>query len=291
MSDSVVILSQESRYGLVPALLKDSLAEGLAFSEALERIPTIIDPVISMYIRSAEETGNLTHAMQEVSTRILAGRKWDQMVSEILFYPFFLPFIESFLYSMGMEAVFWTELVSLSKSFMWALPIINIGSAWVAFSDGLVSMLVPRSVKTLSKDVWLFSSLESMLQAGLPMGTAILTLSHISTSIKGEQQTLMRLYERLKSGERLSMAMSMEEGRWDSTVISRVAIAEKNGVLNQALSSITSQLEHRRQMTMAHYVQALKSFSVLMAGLAVFGITYSVYKPMVQMLLDLSGIY
>jgi len=34
-----------------------------------------------------------------------------------------------------------------------ALPIINIGSAWVAFSDGLVSMLVPRSVKTLSKDV------------------------------------------------------------------------------------------------------------------------------------------
>jgi len=27
-----------------------------------------------------------------------------------------------------------------------------------------------------------------------------------------------------------------------------------------------------------------------MAGLAVFGITYSVYKPMVQMLLDLSGI-
>jgi len=71
----------------VPALLKDSLAEGLAFSEALERIPTIIDPVISMYIRSAEETGNLTHAMQEVSTRILAGRKWDQMVSEILFYP------------------------------------------------------------------------------------------------------------------------------------------------------------------------------------------------------------
>jgi len=24
----------------------------------------------------------------------------------------------------------------------------------VAFSDGLVSMLVPRSVKTLSKDVW-----------------------------------------------------------------------------------------------------------------------------------------
>jgi len=85
MSDSVVILSQESRYGLVPALLKDSLAEGLAFSEALERIPTIIDPVISMYIRSAEETGNLTHAMQEVSTRILAGRKWDQMVSEILF--------------------------------------------------------------------------------------------------------------------------------------------------------------------------------------------------------------
>jgi len=89
-----------------------------------------------------------------------------------------------------------------------------------------------------------------------------LTLSHISTSIKGEQQTLMRLYERLKSGERLSMAMSMEEGRWDSTVISRVAIAEKNGVLNQALSSITSQLEHRRKMTMAHYVQALKSFSV-----------------------------
>jgi len=62
--------------------------------------------------------------------------------------------------------------------------LINIGSAWVAFSDGLVSMLVPRSVKTLSKDVWLFSSLESMLQAGLPMGTAILTLSHISTNIK-----------------------------------------------------------------------------------------------------------
>jgi len=71
------------------------------------------------------------------------------------------------------------------------------------------------------------------------------------------------------------MAMSMEEGRWDSTVISRVAIAEKNGVLNQALSSITSQLEHRRQMTMAHYVQALKSFSVFNGGLAVFGITYS----------------
>ncbi|MGB4688106.1 MAG: type II secretion system F family protein, partial [Coprothermobacter proteolyticus] len=87
MSDSVVILSQESRYGSLPALLKDSLAEGLAFSEALERIPTIIDPVISMYIRSAEETGNLTRAMQEVSTRILAGRNWDQMVSEILFYP------------------------------------------------------------------------------------------------------------------------------------------------------------------------------------------------------------
>jgi type II secretory pathway component PulF len=151
MSDSVVILSQESRYGSVPALLKDSLAEGLAFSEALERIPTIIDPVISMYIRSAEETGNLTHAMQEVSTRILARRKWDQMVSEILFYPrlvlisvmlildafwlFFLPFIESFLYSMGMEAVFWTGLVSLSKSFLWTLPFINIASAWVAFSD------------------------------------------------------------------------------------------------------------------------------------------------------------
>jgi len=116
LSDSVVILSQESRYGPVPALLKESLTDGLSFSEAMERIPTIIDPVISMYIRSAEETGNLTHAMQEVSTRILAGRKWDQMVSEVLFYPrlvlitvtlildafwlFFLPFIESFLYSM-----------------------------------------------------------------------------------------------------------------------------------------------------------------------------------------------
>jgi len=92
-----------------------------------------------------------------------------------------------------------------------------------------------------------------------------LTLSHISTVLK-VSNNLNEVYERLKSGERLSMAMSMEEGRWDSTVISRVAIAEKNGVLNQALSSITSQLEHRRQMTMAHYVQALKSFSVLMAA-------------------------
>jgi len=306
LSDSVVILSQESRYGSVPSLLKESLSEGLSFSEALKEIPSDMDPVISMYIRSAEQAGNLPHVMQEVSSRILAGRKWDQMVSEVLFYPrlvliavtlildafwlLFLPFMESFLYSMGIEPLFWTRLVQLSKSFLWMLPLINIGIAWVTFSDTLVSKLVPKRVKGLGNDTWLFSSLESMLQSGLPMGTAILTLSQIDTTFKGEKETLIRLYERLRSGQRLSLAMSMEKGRWDSSIISRVAIAEKNGVLSQALSSITSQLEQKRQRAIASYVQVLKSLSVLIAGLAVFGITYSVYKPMIQMLLELSGI-
>lgn len=306
LSDSVIILSQESRYGPVPTLLKESLAEGFSFSEALKEIHTNMDPVISMYIRSAEQAGNLPHVMREVSSRILASRKWNQMVSEILFYPrlvlitvtlildafwfFFLPFMESFLYSMGIEPLFWTRLVVLSKLFWWVLPLINMGSAWVAFSDALVSKLVPKSVKGLGNDSWLFSSLESMLQSGLPMGTAILTLSKVDTTFKVEQETLMRLYERLRSGQRLSMAMSMEKGRWDSSIISRIAIAEKNGVLSQALSSITAQLEQKRQKVIASYVQVLKSVSVLIAGLAVFGITYSVYKPMIQMLLELSGI-
>ncbi|WP_018963097.1 type II secretion system F family protein [Coprothermobacter platensis] len=306
-SDALIILRNEGKYRSLLDKVETSLSDGALLSETLLQTCPKIDPFVVLYIEAGEKSGNLRSALAEVSSKIAAKRNLQRSLSEVLFYPrmvlsvgliifnlfwlFFVPFMNDFLNEMGLSSANVPYIPGMglrSKLFLLPLDIVVL----VVILDRRISWhLVPFNVRKLSEHAWFFSSLDAMLNAGMPIASALKSLSDISLQEKTKQHVRLKdIYDTLEGGERLSMALSRDSRYWGAGTISKVAIAERNDSLASSFHVIAEQTDQRRANAISMYTQMIRSMSILIAGIFVYLLAYSIYKPMLNMLLDLSGI-
>jgi general secretion pathway protein F len=306
LSESMSILKNDTSHREAVISLQNAMENGSTFSEALSSNAKKIDPFIIFYLQSAEKAGDLEKGMSEISSVISARRGFSQSISELLFYPrlivfigmvllnflclIFFPFMSDFFTSLGIESVSLVRLAQMVYSYRWVMAVFDCMCIYALLNSSLLAQLVPHRMRKVNEQLWFFNSLGNMLRIGMPISVSLKYLLDICSNGSTQKEKLDFLYKSLSEGKRLSASMSEESSYWGRSTVTKMAIAEKNDSVALTLQLLGNELNEERKVLVARYTQLFRTVSVIVLGLLVYGLTYSVYKPMVDILVDLGGI-
>lgn len=305
LNQSIEILGKDSKRRAAVKLRED-LLNGSTFSESLRNRFYIGDHAVLAQLEAGEKAGNIVTAIREAGAMIRARQSLHAQVSELLFYPRLVTLCVVLLLNSlvllfipAMQKLFTSLNLSTSTNQMWVL-----GQSWAVwvllplnaliltfvFNPKLSRMLVPLGLKRSQELSWFFTSLEGLLSAGVSLSKAIDTLAHVSAYSPVLFKSVCRLSSKLSSGSRLSEAMAEDSKYWTYTCVVRIGTAEAAGQLREGVTAVADNLKQQKASSMASMLNALRVASIVGLGLAVYAVTYSVYRPLMDTITQLSGL-
>lgn len=249
--------------------VRDSLAAGGSFSEALSEHPQFFPPMLCGLIAAGEESGTLDQIVKEIASYLERQEQLKRMIKKALYYPvtvicialliaigmlvFLVPQFEAIYASFGAKLPAFTQaFVNFSNALRqyWWLMLIGVA----AFVYGLLqlnkrSFRFQRMRDRLILNVILFGdlarkaiisriclTLSITLSAGIPLINALSQITEASGNILFSE-ALAQTREEITQGE--PMAKSLQETYlFPALVIQMVNIGEKSGSLEEMLRKV-----------------------------------------------------
>ncbi|QQS20761.1 MAG: type II secretion system F family protein [Candidatus Moraniibacteriota bacterium] len=287
----------------------DDLEDGMSFSEALGRFPTVFSPLIVNMVRSGEVSGNLQKSVTFIADNIERNYLLTARVKGALFYPgfvvsvaiiigfivisFILPKLTVMIKDLGVEVPWYTQIMMSVGDFMnaywWAVALIILGFIggllfYARTDDGqkewnYLQLKLPV-IGTLLRYVYISrfaDNLSALLASGIPVVRAL----HIVSDVVGNvvyQSVILRAADEVKTGKTISSVFSRSPEI--PPIVSRmIAIGEETGKMNHVLDSTSRFYSQEVDNMTRNLTSLLEPVLIVILGIGVGILVVSVIMP------------
>ncbi len=295
--------------------VRSNLERGNQFFISFQNHPEIFSSIVVNLIKAAETSGNLESTLLEISETYTKEADLKSKVRSALIYPvmlvvvslaiiillvtFVLPRISVVFEGSGAKMPFLTAiLVSFGKFvssyIIFVAPLFLgfcVSAFWFIFKTEKGKSFLGKILRTtpLVKDIFMklaiqrFSStLSSLLKAGIPFIVAL----EITAEAVGEEEmkrSLIRIArEGIARGVPIGEAFK-KEAIFPQVVVNLIAIGEKSGHVEEILMTLSGFYEKEIDEALKNFVAFLEPALLVIIGIIVAGIAFSVIMPIYQL--------
>jgi type IV pilus assembly protein PilC len=270
ITDGLNVIAQGSankRLREILLTMREAISQGTTFADALAEHARILPPYYIGVIRSAELTGRLDTALEQLSTYMERDLDAKSKVKSAMIYPavvlvmsigavmilavYVLPKFADLFSSLSADLPLSTRMIiaaaDISKKFWWVLPILVVG--FVALIIAVRRTQRGRRIKDrfllripLIKSIVLYSVIErifrilaSMSRAGVPL-TEALTAAISGSNNSVFEERLSEAQERMLEGEGLAGPISMTQ-LFPPAALQMLRVGEDTGTLEMQLEN------------------------------------------------------
>lgn len=295
--------------------VRSNLEKGNQFYISFENHPEIFSKIVVNLVKAAEASGNLEKTLLDVSNSYSKEAELKSKVKGALIYPvlllvvsfaivvllvtFVLPRIAVVFEGSGAEMPFFTSLVVtfgqfMNKYFIIVFPV-GLGLMVLAYlffakterGKIVLGNMIKRAplIKNIFNKlaVQRFSStLSSLLKAGIPFINSL----EITADAVGDEdvkRALLRIArDSISRGVPIGESFK-RESIFPQVVINLIAIGEKSGHVEEILGTLSEFYEKEIDESLKNFVAILEPALLVVIGLIVAGIAFSVIMPIYQL--------
>jgi type IV pilus assembly protein PilC len=309
-----ILANQQSNkhFAVVLKDIKNSVEQGLAFSEALRRHPKVFDDLFVNLVHAGEVGGILDSIMSRLSVYLEKRQKLVRQVRGALVYPsvviviaiavmtvlltFVIPAFESMFKDFGGGKDNLPKLtqlmVAISNNFVSYLPFIFGGviAGVVAFSyfyrtekgkylthKTMLSLPVMGPVLRKIAVARFTRTLGTLLTSGVPILDALEICARTAGNVMIERG-VMHVRQSISEGKNMAEPLA-QTGVFPDMVVQMIAVGEQTGALDQMLSKIADFYEEETDVAVAALTSALEPVLMVGVGGMVGIVLIAMYLP------------
>lgn len=295
---------------LVLRQLEDDIEDGMSFSEALERHPTVFDSMMVNMIKAGEISGSLQRSIEFVADNIEKNYHLTQKIRGAVLYPafvtvvagviafivisFVLPKITALIKDLNVPVPWYTTVLMWIGDFMsaywWAVLIVILGALGglvyylqteAGKRDWNVFVLKLPVFKTLMKYLYVTrfaENLSALLDGGIPVVRALM----ITSDVIGNQVyagIVLKAADHVKSGGAMSEVLGRYPEQFPPIVAQMVRIGEETGTLSGVLDNTAKFYSQEVDNITKNLTQLIEPILIVILGIGVGILVVGVLMP------------
>jgi len=294
--------------------LRDDIAGGSAFSEALGKFPVQFSPLYRNLVRAGEGAGALDTVLDTMATYLERIEAIKGKVKKALFYPaavlavgiivslillmFVIPQFEDVFKGFGADLPAFTQLYVDASRFMianwWWMLVASTITVVVLIAGYKRSPPLQRSIDRLALKIPVLGQVLHMsaisrfartlaltFKAGVPLVEALETVAGATGSITYDE-TIQKIREDVSVGYALNLAMKQND-LFPPMVVQMVAIGEEAGALDNMLFKVAEFYEQEVNNAVDALTSLLEPIIIVVLGVMVGSMVVAIYLPIFRM--------
>ena len=294
--------------------ISESVEGGTAFSQAIEKYPSIFSSFYVSMVKSGEASGTLSGVLEYLADHLEREYYLSSKIKGALVYPMFIVFLavavlflmmyfvipnlSRVLESTGTELPAVTKMVlwlaGFTRSWGWMLLLLSGVAAFSIFKysktkDGkrffsTLFLKIP-SLNQFLQMIYLSrfaENLSTLIGGGLP----IVQCLDITANIIGNdvyKDIIKEAREEVQKGNRISQVLQKYPSQFPPVFTQMVFIGEKSGTLDKSLTSIVRFYEKEVAGAVERLLSVLEPALIVVLGLLVGGMMAAVMLPLYKM--------
>ena len=310
------VVAQQSHNPIVCDMLfsiSRDIQHGVSFVKALEKHPKLSDPIVMVMLAAGHESGNIVNAMETVACYFHKQHLFNRSVRSALAMPlvtllFFIGitvFIFVFIIPRfaDMFASLQQELPALTRSMISLSNFVRSDSMmYVLVFFGVMLFIVHYYFTHSGKTVWdaavvkmpfigvvmwqyqmsqALQALSLLIKSGVTLVTGLKIVSESVDNVL-VRSYFVALHDDVSSGQLLSSAMAIQSV-FLPEVIALVLIGQETGSLGQSLENAALLYSDTLEEQLRRFVFFLQPVVIVLLGLLVTTLIFSVYLPIMQL--------
>jgi len=309
-----ILSSQQTnkKFGAVLKEVQNSVEGGASFSEALRRHPKVFDELFVNLVAAGETGGILDSIMTRLSVYLEKRQKLIRQVRGAMVYPsiviviaggvmtvlltFVIPAFENMFkdFGGGKDALPWITrfIISLSRGFVSALPVLIVLGAAFAFGIGWI-FRQPRGKRFFHKmfltlpvmgpvlrkiAVARFTrTLGTLLQSGVPILDALDICARTAGNVIIEEG-ITNVRQAISEGKNMAEPLAATQ-IFPDMVVQMIAVGEQTGALDQMLNKVADFYEEETDIAVAAMTSAIEPILMVGVGGMVGVVLIAMYLP------------
>ncbi|MDO8474207.1 MAG: type II secretion system F family protein [bacterium] len=294
--------------------ISESVEGGTAFSQAIEKYPSIFSLFYVNMVKSGEASGTLSGVLDYLADHLEREYYLASKIKGALVYPMFIVFLAVAVLFLMMYFVIpnlsrvlestGAELPGITKMVLW-LAGFTRAWGWLLFLfSGVAAFMVFRYSKT--KEGKRFFSILSLQTPALKQFLSMVYLSrfaeNLSTLIAGGlpivqclditaniigndvyKDIIEEAREEVKKGSRISQVLQKYPSKFPPVFTQMVFVGEKSGTLDKSLMSIVRFYQKEVEGAVERLLSVLEPALIVVLGLLVGGMMAAVMLPLYNM--------
>ncbi len=318
LMDGLEILASQAvtpEVGQILAAVRDDVAEGIPFDEALEKHPAVFSDLTVSMVRAGAEGAFLEDALKRISDFLELQEELKGRVVGAMFYPAFLmalgiivtiglvaflvpKFAEMFQQmeeegGLPMATVVLLALSDFLRHYGWAVALGAIGLVvWLknlVRTPGGKSFMDKWKIRVpIFGPIFLNMALSrfcrvlgTLLKNGVPLLKS-LDISSASTGNSILAQTVLDSAENISSGDTLSRPLAASK-LFPNSVMAMITIAEESNNLDQVLINIADGLDRKTARLLDMMVRMIEPVMLLSIGVVIGFVMMALLLPIFDM--------
>lgn len=294
--------------------ISESVEGGTAFSQAIEKYPSIFSSFYVNMVKSGEASGTLSGVLEYLADHLEREYYLTSKIKGALVYPMFIVFLAVAVLFLMMYFVIpnlsrvlesmGTELPAITKVVLWLAGVIRAWGWLLILLSGVGAFFVYRYSKTkegkrffsilflqipaLSQFLQMVylsrfaENLSTLIAGGLPIVQSL----DITSSIIGNdvyKDIVQEAKEEVKKGSSISQVLYKYPSQFPPVFVQMVFVGEKSGTLDKSLLSIVHFYQKEVEVAVEKLLSVLEPALIVVLGLLVGGMMASVMLPLYNM--------
>lgn len=294
--------------------ISESVEGGTAFSQAIEKYPSLFSSFYVNMVKSGEASGTLSGVLDYLADHLEREYYLASKIKGALVYPMFIVFLAVAVLFLMMYFVIpnlsrvlesmGTELPAITKVVLWLAGVTRTWGWLLFLLSGIAAFLVFRYSKT--KEGKRFFSILSLQTPSLKQFLSMIYLSrfaeNLSTLIAGGlpivqclditaniigndvyKDIIQEASAEVKKGSRISQVLQKYPSQFPPVFTQMVFVGEKSGTLDKSLMSIVRFYQKEVELAVEKLLSVLEPALIVVLGLLVGGMMASVMLPLYNM--------
>ncbi|WP_294064232.1 type II secretion system F family protein [Silanimonas sp.] len=294
--------------------LRDDIAGGTAFSEALGKHPVQFNTLYRNLVKAGEGAGALDTVLDTMATYLERIEAIKGKIKKALFYPaavlaiggivslillmFVIPQFEDVFRGFGADLPAFTQLYVDASRFMtanwWWLLIASVGTVVLLIAGYKRSPAVQRGLDRLALRVPVLGQVLHMsaisrfartlaltFKAGVPLVEALDTVAGATGSITYDE-TIRKVRDDVAVGYALNLAMK-QVNLFPPMVVQMIAIGEEAGALDSMLFKVAEFYEQEVNNAVDSLTSLLEPIIMVVLGVMVGSMVIAMYLPIFRL--------
>lgn len=294
--------------------ISESVEGGTAFSQAIEKYPSIFSSFYVNMVKSGEASGTLSGVLEYLADHLEREYYLTSKIKGALVYPMFIVFLAVAVLFLMMYFVIpnlsrvlesmGTELPAITKVVLWLAGVTRAWGWLLLLLSGAGAFFVLRYAKTkegkrffsilflqipaLSQFLQMVylsrfaENLSTLIAGGLPIVQSL----DITSSIIGNdvyKDIVQEAKEEVKKGSSISQVLTKYPSQFPPVFVQMVFVGEKSGTLDKSLLSIVHFYQKEVEVAVEKLLSVLEPALIVVLGLLVGGMMASVMLPLYNM--------
>lgn len=294
-----------------------AVSTGFSLSQAMRRSPQFFSPYIVGAVRIGETSGRLAETLDRCASWLESEHEYNLKLKAALIYPtvlllacgalvgfvfaFMVPRFVGLFLDFKMELPLPTRVVVEASNFVqdyWGVAVftlvgptiifINLFNRWIKYPSArlkleTLSLSIPlygRQIRYRLMSQFLRSS-STLLESGVPLGTALGLLEHAMDSQILVHTAQMQL-QGVMDGLPISYGLQ-RSGLFPPMVLELIAVGEETGTLPQTMGSLSRFYDHEMALGLATISKLVEPTVVMILGGAVGFLLLAAFQPIYQL--------